>query len=111
MRWKPLPFIEEISKLQPEDRAKAQQGALREIANTQGFQLIVAVLQSLDSEALEALRSGNMPSEMYRGYIEALGNFREQLFIGLSAADLGDAANHDLRDDSPGYEYFSPFLE
>lgn len=106
MRQKPLPFIvalEKLAETDPKECNRVREDAARAFIASDGFQLLLSILQTLDNEALSQIKVGErvehnvgrlQAAEQIRGCIRALLPVTER-------PDLADSVEEDLL---PPYE-------
>lgn len=83
MKYRPLPFLEQINALlqagKPEDAQAALQGAMLDVARQPGFQVILGAIQAVEAAALAALRSGTGDPQRLMGRLSAAEAIRSHI--------------------------------
>ncbi len=78
MKYAPLPFIQQLSVLDETNRQAAVRVAALELARTNGWQLVLAELQRLESAAIELIR-GRSGTEFHGGVLHAVEALRTNI--------------------------------
>lgn len=110
MMYKPLPVVERLNAMEDSyERDKSRRALLEELVRTDGFQLVLEVLRSIESESIKSLQSGTQRPDLDLGRIQAVDQVRTSIRWLAQSHDMADDLA--LDDDLAYREFHSGFLE